>query len=148
MIGDSAPPGDHLQPSIAAAIVVHEGRVLLVRRSVPEAGLVWQFPAGKVEAGESAVEAAVRETRDEVGLRVSPIMRLGERLHPATRRRVIYVACQVDGGSACVAAPAEVADVAWCDRGNLAKLVRSRLHGPVAAYLDGALRHPAGPPPV
>jgi 8-oxo-dGTP diphosphatase len=148
MIGDSVPTGEGAHPPVAAAVVVHDGRVLLVRRSLPEAGLVWQFPAGKIEACESDVEAAVRETWEEVGLLVSPITQLGERVHPATGRRIIYVACQVDGGSVCVAAPAEVAEVAWCDRGDLAKLVPSPLYGPVAAYLDGMLRHPAGPAPA
>jgi hypothetical protein len=46
MIDDSVQSGDDA-PSIAAAVVVHDGRVLLVRRSVPEAGLVWQFRPGR-----------------------------------------------------------------------------------------------------
>lgn len=33
------------RPGIAAAIVVHEGRVLMVRRRVSEGQLSWQFPA-------------------------------------------------------------------------------------------------------
>nr|WP_237548549.1 MULTISPECIES: NUDIX domain-containing protein [unclassified Streptomyces] len=36
---------------IAGAVVQHEGRVLLIRRAVPEGDLVWQFPAGKVDGG-------------------------------------------------------------------------------------------------
>ena len=130
---------------VAAAVVVHGGRVLLVRRSVPEVGLVWQFPAGKVEAGESDVEAAVREAGEEVGLLVEPVGWLGERLHPVTGRCIAYVACQVVGGSAYAAAPAEVAEVAWCDRDDLVRLVPSQLFEPVRMYLDGALRRPAGP---
>ena len=41
------------RPGIAAAIVVHEGRVLMVRRRVSEGQLSWQFPAGEVEPGEA-----------------------------------------------------------------------------------------------
>jgi 8-oxo-dGTP diphosphatase len=39
--------------AIAAAVIVSNGRVLLVRRRVQEGRLSWQFPAGKVELGES-----------------------------------------------------------------------------------------------
>lgn len=50
-------------------------RVLAARRSRPEplAGC-WEFPGGKVEAGESAREALVREVREElsVTLEVGP----------------------------------------------------------------------------
>lgn len=50
------------RPGIAAAIVVHDSRVLMVRRRVSEGRLSWQFPAGEVEPGESRENAAVRET--------------------------------------------------------------------------------------
>lgn len=54
----------------AGAAVRRNGRVLLVKRAeAPHRGL-WSFPGGKVEPGESPAEAAVRETLEEVGLRV------------------------------------------------------------------------------
>lgn len=56
------------RPGIAAAIVVHDGRVLMVRRRVSEGQLSWQFPAGEVEPGEAREDAAVRETQEETGL--------------------------------------------------------------------------------
>lgn len=135
-------------PRVAAAVVVCAGRVLLLRRAVPEGGLVWQFPAGKVEVGESDVEAAVREAWEEVGLRVELVGWLGERLHPVTRRSIAYVACRVAGGSARAAAPDEVAEVVWCGREDLARLVPpSQLFGPVRGYLDGVLDRTAGSSP-
>ena len=50
------------KPGISAAIIVHDGRVLMVRRRVSEGELMWQFPAGGIEDGETAEDAAVRET--------------------------------------------------------------------------------------
>jgi 8-oxo-dGTP diphosphatase len=53
---------------VAGILLVREGRVLLTRRSdrlLRGAGL-WAFPGGFVEAGETAEEAALRETREEV----------------------------------------------------------------------------------
>lgn len=135
-------------PAITAAVIVHDGRVLLVRRRVPEGALVWQFPAGKVEAGETSADAAIRETREEVGLVVSALTELGERLHPQTGRRISYIACRVVRGSASIVSEAEISGVAWCDRGDLARLVPSPLYDRVQTYLDETLHAPDAPPPV
>ncbi|MBQ1163520.1 NUDIX domain-containing protein, partial [Streptomyces sp. A73] len=67
---------------ISAAIIVDGDRVLMVRRRVKEGELRWQFPAGGIEDGETAEQAAVRETQDETGLTVDAVKLLGERVHP------------------------------------------------------------------
>lgn len=55
-------------------MVVHEGKVLVARRS-PDAHLggLWEFPGGRVESGEDVVAAARRELREETGLYASEI---------------------------------------------------------------------------
>ena len=111
----------------------------MVRRRVKEGELSWQFPAGEIEPGESPDEAAVRETREETGLTVRPTRRLGERIHPATGRTMVYVACDVEAGNAHLADEDELAEVAWCDRPTLASNVPTPLYGPVQEYLDAAL---------
>ena len=56
----------------AAALVDSDGRVLIAQR--PEgrqlAGL-WEFPGGKVEAGETPETALIRELREELGIEVT-----------------------------------------------------------------------------
>jgi 8-oxo-dGTP diphosphatase len=133
-------PASEERPAIAAAVIVDDGLVLLVRRRVAEGPLSWQFPAGKVEPGESGAEAAVRETREETGLTVRATGSLGQRVHPQTGRTMLYTACEVVDGTARVAAEAELADVAWCDRAGLATLVPHPLFGPVQQHLDVSLR--------
>lgn len=127
------------QPAIAAAIIVADGRVLMVRRRVSEGKLSWQFPAGQVEQGESGEEAAVRETLEEVGLTVNAIKTLGERVHPQTGRTMIYVACRVIDGNAYIADEDELAEVTWCDRAKLSECVPYPLFEPVQEYIDGLI---------
>lgn len=54
---------------VAAALVDAEGRVLLQQRKPdrPMAGL-WEFPGGKVEAGELPEAALLRELKEELGI--------------------------------------------------------------------------------
>lgn len=127
---------------VAAAVIVASGQLLLIRRRVAEGSLSWQFPAGKVEPGESGAQAAVRETLEEVGLEVVAAKNLGERIHPATGRRMIYVVCDVVSGVAHVADAEELAEVEWCDQARVAELVPFPFYGPVQEYLDGALGQP------
>jgi 8-oxo-dGTP diphosphatase len=123
------------RPAIAAAIIVDGGRVLLVRRRVKEGELSWQFPAGEVEPGETGEEAAVRETSEEVGLTVTAVKTLGERVHPNTGRTMLYVACEVVDGTATVVDDDELDAVEWCDQAKVAEYVPYPFFGPVQDHI-------------
>jgi 8-oxo-dGTP diphosphatase len=127
------------RPGIAAAIVVHNGRVLMVRRRVSEGKLSWQFPAGEVEPGESQQQAAVRETKEETGLDVAAVRLLGKRVHPATGRQMSYTACDVIGGTATVVDDEELDELAWVHSNEIPDYVPYGLFGPVQQYLDSTL---------
>lgn len=121
---------------VAAAVIVRDGRVLLVRRAVEEGDLRWQFPAGKLEAGESPEQAAVRETEEETGLIVEAVKTLGDRVHPNTGRLMHYVACAPVSGEAHVADEEELAEIAWVTLAEIPEYVPYGLFEPVQEYLD------------
>lgn len=124
------------EPLIAGAVVAHAGRVLLIRRNTPAGSLLWTFPSGKIEPGETASEAAEREALEEAGVVVEPVLLLGERVHPVSGWPVAYVACCLLAGTAHAASPREVAEVRWVRLGEIAGLVPDGLFGPVQAYLE------------
>jgi 8-oxo-dGTP diphosphatase len=59
------------------AIIIERGHVLLVRRGHPPQAGQWSIPGGVLEVGETLREAAMREVREETGLRVDPLALLG-----------------------------------------------------------------------
>ena len=61
----AAPEANSLVPSVNVVVSNPAGEVLLIRRSDNDN---WAVPGGAVDLGESLVQAAVRETRDETGI--------------------------------------------------------------------------------
>lgn len=67
---------------VVAALIRHDGKVLLTQRKPGRhLGLSWEFPGGKVEAGETDDEALRRELREELGVDVTVGTRCFETRH-------------------------------------------------------------------
>lgn len=103
------------------AVIVDEGRVLLVRRGTEPMRGRWTIPGGLIEVGEALTEAVVREAREETGLEVEPVelVELLDRIHREEGRvRYHYVIadylCRVRGGVAKAASDAD--EVKWAER--------------------------------
>lgn len=129
------------KPDVSAAIITDGERVLMVRRRVKEGDLSWQFPAGGVEEGETAEQAAVRETLEETGLKVKAVKYIGDRVHPKTGKFMAYTACEVVDGEARVADDEELDAVAWVRHEEIPGLVPYGLFEPVQEHLDETLPH-------
>ena len=103
------------------AVVVDEGRVLLVRRGREPLKGQWSLPSGMLELGESLTAGVAREVLEETGLNVEPIelIELLDRIHHEEERvRFHYVIadylCRVTGGILQAASDAD--DVRWVER--------------------------------
>ncbi len=81
----------------ALVVVRKDDRFLLVQES--KYGEPWYLPGGRAEAGESFIDAAVRETLEEAGIpiRVTGVIRIEHSPTPAgSRMRVIFLAEPTD----------------------------------------------------
>lgn len=62
-----------------AGIVIRSGKVLVGKRKAGGSiGLLWEFPGGKVEPGETDEQALIREFFEEFEIIITPIRKLGE----------------------------------------------------------------------
>ncbi len=76
-------------PIVAAIVTSHLG-VLVARRN--DGKPPWTFIAGEIEPGEDAADAAVREVKEETGLRIHATGVIGRRIHPNTGREMVAYA--------------------------------------------------------
>jgi ADP-ribose pyrophosphatase YjhB (NUDIX family) len=108
------------QPVVGVgAVVVRDGRALIVkRRHEPRKG-EWSLPGGMLDLGESLADAARREVKEETGLDVHPgaIIETFDRVHRDADGRIRYhfvivdFVCESSEGDAVAGSDAEA--VAW-----------------------------------
>lgn len=111
------------------AIVLHEGRVLLVKRGQAPALGLWSVPGGLVDLGETTVEAARREVEEECGLkvRIAGLVGVLDRVTRDADGRVRYHWVLVDylaflESNDAITAGSDAAEVRWVTIDELERL--------------------------
>jgi 8-oxo-dGTP diphosphatase len=131
------PEETKLQMPVVAAIVTSELGVLVGKRN--DGKPPWTFIAGEQDAvkDENPADTAVRETKEEAGLRIQPGEVIGERDHPKTGRHMIYLAAApTHGTDVFVGDEEELAEVRWVSLAELDELMGAgNIFAPVREHL-------------
>lgn len=131
---------------VALALLDDEGRVLMQRRPAARAhGGLWEFPGGKVEAGEGPVTALVREIAEELAITIAaadlvPLTFAASPADEGTRPLVLLLyTCRRWQGEPV---PEPGAELAWVETEALEALAMPPLDVPLAAALALHVKNP------
>ena len=117
-------------------VVIHEARVLLIRRGAPPLEGQWSIPGGLLEVGETLARGVARELAEETSLDVNvlELIDVFERIQPSTKNVestptqnsrpqyhfvIVDYLCEVRGGTAC--AGTDALECAWAKEEELEK---------------------------
>jgi mutator protein MutT len=133
---------------VVCALIERGGRVLLAQRPAHKhLALKWEFPGGKVDAGETAEAALIREIREELACAVAivrPLPRFTHAYERATIEMIPFVCGLTDASPE--PQPAEHLALAWVLPGRLRDYDLAAADGPVVgAYLAGLAPATPGP---
>jgi 8-oxo-dGTP diphosphatase len=140
----AAPPAIRIA-CVGAVIRDEAGRLLMILRGHDPGQGLWSIPGGRIEPGETAEAAVVREVREETGLDVRCGPLLGSAELPGLAGAVIDIrdfrAYLVRGAAPVAAAGDDAADVRWVTDAEAAAMDE---RGEVTRGLLAALRAWAG----
>lgn len=102
---------------VIAAVISVEGRYLVCQRPTHKRhGGLWEFPGGKIEPGETDLEAARRELREELGVEVTGMGReLFVQRDAGSPFNIAFVEVAIAGTPVCN----EHTSLAWCTPNEL-----------------------------
>ena len=95
---------NYINPRLVATAlpITDDGRIVLIRRASPPGVGTWAQPGGFLEADETVIQGAVRETLEETGLEIEPTGIVG--IYPQPRASVVIVVytAKIVGGEMAV----------------------------------------------
>ena len=105
------PPIPHYM--VTAGILMNDHQVLIAKRPAGSLlGGLWEFPGGKVEAGETREQALARELNEELGIEASVGEEFGSYTHAYTHFRVTLHAFRIDTRDRDIT-PIQPSEIRW-----------------------------------
>jgi 8-oxo-dGTP diphosphatase len=120
---------------VVVAIVKFKGQFLITERKVKEDNLTWAFPAGIVKPGKTEQDILKKECLQETNIRIKPLFKLGERLHPNTKVWLSYWICDYISGELCNNDTDELNQVKWVSGQEALSLITSDIYAPLKEFL-------------
>lgn len=121
---------------IAVSIIIRHKQVLLVQRTLREGDLNWQFPAGRLEAGEDPFNTAEREAFEETGVRCRAIENLGFRKNPLNNAHIHYVICEYVSGKEFLKDKRENKAIRWVNIQDIRSYIPNNLYEKISEYFQ------------
>jgi 8-oxo-dGTP diphosphatase len=121
---------------VVAAIIEQDGKVLVsLRRPKGERASLWEFPGGKVEAGEGERAALARELREELGVRavIGEEYARVEHVYPDVQVELALFRCTLHAGQD--PRPLACEEVRWVARRDLPGLSFCEADVPILTLL-------------
>jgi 8-oxo-dGTP diphosphatase len=102
---------------VIACVIERDGRLLVCQRPAHKRhGGLWEFPGGKLEAGETPLAAARRELAEELRMAVTGVSPAEFAvIDPGSRYRIEFVPAEAEGEPQCI----EHTRVAWLEEAEL-----------------------------
>lgn len=145
--------------AVAIAAVVHDGKILLIRRRRGDYAGLWGLPGGKIEEGEHPSHAAPREIAEEAGIEAEFKGYLGlvsERLEEDGKgaRHFLLHLCELKPLSTAISQRDE-GELGWFPLDGIGAMggllvpsdlliIQKMVHGREGAYYDCVLRKSSG----
>ncbi|MFN7991458.1 MAG: NUDIX hydrolase [Candidatus Micrarchaeia archaeon] len=112
-----------MRPFACDAVLIEDGRILLIKRASEPFKGEWAVPGGRIEDDETAEQCLVREMKEETGLDVVPLKMTGLYSDPERDPRLViaaaYLVRRVGG---VLKAGDDAGEARWVDLEKLPRL--------------------------
>jgi mutator protein MutT len=127
---------------VLGVVLNKEGKVMIVKRKKKEITLtkkelIWVFPGGKLEKGETREERVVKEVLDETGYKVKPLKLIHLRIHPETLKIIAYFLCELEEENPVqeIKEKEEIEEVRWVNPEELKNYFNTEIDSEVKKIL-------------
>jgi mutator protein MutT len=127
---------------VLGVVLNKEGKVMIVKRKKKEITLtkkelIWVFPGGRLEKGETREERVVKEVLDETGYKVKPLKLIHLRIHPETLKIIAYFLCELEEEDPVqeIKEKEEIEEVRWVNPEELKNYFNTEINSEVKKIL-------------